>query len=213
MFDHNYEHDNQSQGFFIKDGDASDVTVADNLFLRNDNLGEGESNIQVFNTTNFVMTNNTVLGWSGRSDPCGRGCGGVDCVGQPQCRAVVQRPARKRPRRLADRGLRHLQRKAAVCDRGAQLCRRETGIRGSGADDYRLASNPNRIGVDWSLRRNTSTARPATSRKRPLRGHRPARPGRGTLNTTDGVDTRNRIVLPCRSVGTTLLYGRSTYAL
>jgi Right handed beta helix region len=65
-FDHNYEHDNQSQGFFIKDGDASNVTVNDNLFLRNDNLGEGENNIQVFNTAGFVMTKNTA--WDGQGD-------------------------------------------------------------------------------------------------------------------------------------------------
>ena len=65
-FDHNYEHDNQSQGFFIKDGDASNVTVSDNLFLRNGNLGQSENNIQVFNTTGFVMSKNTV--WDGQGD-------------------------------------------------------------------------------------------------------------------------------------------------
>jgi hypothetical protein len=66
VFDHNYEHDNQSQGFFIKDGDAAEVTVSDNLFLRNNNLGGEENNIQVFNTTAFAMSNDTV--WDGQGD-------------------------------------------------------------------------------------------------------------------------------------------------
>jgi hypothetical protein len=71
VFERNYEHDNQSQGFFIKDGDASQVTVADNLFLRNNNESTPlepmeENNIQVFDTTDFTMTNNTV--WDGQGD-------------------------------------------------------------------------------------------------------------------------------------------------
>jgi len=69
-FERNFEHDNQSQGFFIKDGDASEVTVNDNLFLRNDNEPSlypgGEFNIQVFDTTGFTMTDNTV--WDGQED-------------------------------------------------------------------------------------------------------------------------------------------------
>jgi Right handed beta helix region len=65
-FAYNYEHDNQAQGFFIKDGDASEVTVTENLFLTNNNLGDDEYNVQVFNTTGFTMTNNTV--WDGQAD-------------------------------------------------------------------------------------------------------------------------------------------------
>ena len=33
-FTRNYEHDNDCQGFFVKDGDATNVTVSDNLFVR-----------------------------------------------------------------------------------------------------------------------------------------------------------------------------------
>ena len=65
-FAYNYEHDNQAQGFFISDGDASEVTVTENLFLTNNNLGEDEYNVQVFDTTGFTMTNNTV--WDGQAD-------------------------------------------------------------------------------------------------------------------------------------------------
>ncbi|HSZ68828.1 MAG TPA: right-handed parallel beta-helix repeat-containing protein [Solirubrobacteraceae bacterium] len=69
-FERNYEHDNQSQGFFIKDGDASEVAVNDNLFVRNNNEPSlypgGEYNIQVFNTTGLAITNNTV--WDGQND-------------------------------------------------------------------------------------------------------------------------------------------------
>jgi Right handed beta helix region len=66
VFERNYEHDNQSQGFFISDGDVSEVKVADNLFLRNNNLGLEENNIQIFNTAPFTMTNNTV--WDHQGD-------------------------------------------------------------------------------------------------------------------------------------------------
>jgi hypothetical protein len=65
-FERNYEHDNQSQGFFISDGDASEVTVADNLFLRNNNLGLEENNIQIFNTADLRISNNTV--WDHQGD-------------------------------------------------------------------------------------------------------------------------------------------------
>ncbi len=69
-FAYNYEHDNQSQGFFIKDGDVSEVSVSDNLFLRNNNepglYPGGEYNIQVFNTTGLTIANNTV--WDGQND-------------------------------------------------------------------------------------------------------------------------------------------------
>jgi hypothetical protein len=65
-FAYNYEHDNQAQGFFIKDGDASEVTVTENLFLTNNNLGDDEYNVQVFDTTGLTMTNNTV--WDGQAD-------------------------------------------------------------------------------------------------------------------------------------------------
>ena len=74
-FDHNYEHDNQCQGFFIKDGDVRDVLVYDNLFLRDQaNKAIGcahtsacqESNIQIFDSYNVVIRNNT--NWSGNGD-------------------------------------------------------------------------------------------------------------------------------------------------
>jgi hypothetical protein len=69
-FAYNYEHDNQSQGFFIKDGDVSEVTVNENLFVRNNNEPElypgGEYNIQIFNTTGLAITDNTV--WDGQAD-------------------------------------------------------------------------------------------------------------------------------------------------
>ena len=69
-FERNYEHDNQAQGFFIKDGDASNVAIRDNLFVRNDNelslYPGGEYNIQVFDTTALTITNNTV--WDGQAD-------------------------------------------------------------------------------------------------------------------------------------------------
>lgn len=63
VFDHNYEHDNNCQGFFIKDGDASNVTLTQNLFVRNRAINANENTVQVYNTAGFVFRNNT--DWSG----------------------------------------------------------------------------------------------------------------------------------------------------
>ena len=73
-FDHNYEHDNQCQGFFIKDGDVTGVLVYDNLFLR-DRAGEAAGcpygcnetgGIQVWYAHGVVVRNNT--NWSGSGE-------------------------------------------------------------------------------------------------------------------------------------------------
>jgi hypothetical protein len=150
-FDHNYEHDNQSQGFFIKDGDASNVTVSDNLFLRNDNLGLPENNIQVFNTAGFVMTKNTA--WDGQGDLIR-----AENAAQPLTAAVNH----------------NVEQLFSVLHEGGGPAYsltedydifKEQPLFGKGphstvvskpsfvnpaADDYRLASNPNNVGVDWT---------------------------------------------------------------
>jgi hypothetical protein len=153
VFERNYEHDNQSQGFFIKDGDASEVTVADNLFLRNDNLGGEENNIQVFDTTDFTMSNNTV--WDGQGDLLR-----AEEAAEPLT-ATVER---------------NVEEVFNVFHEGAtgpayeltedyDIFREapwtfEIGLHSKtvpdpefedpAADDYRLKSNPNDIGVNWS---------------------------------------------------------------
>ena len=73
VFDHNYIHDTCSQGLFLKDGDETNVTVTDNLFIRNATLppggcsvpgnnGFGGYSVQIFNAHGLVMRNNTEEG-------------------------------------------------------------------------------------------------------------------------------------------------------
>jgi hypothetical protein len=151
VFDHNYEHDNQSQGFFIKDGDAAEVTVADNLFLRNNDLGMQENNIQVFNTAAFAMSNNTV--WDGQGDLVR-----AEGSSQPLTASVEH----------------NVEQVFGVLDEGGPAYQLSedwdvfqeapwTFTKGTHSnvvaapefadpahDDYRLKSNPDRIGVDWA---------------------------------------------------------------
>jgi hypothetical protein len=151
-FDHNYEHDNQSQGFFIKDGDASNVTVTDNLFLRNDNLGEGENNIQVFNTTNFTMTNNTV--WDGqgdliRSEEAAEELTATVNHNVEQIFSVLNEGG---PAYKVTEDYDIFQEEPFALPGGigphSTVVPNPTFVNTS-TDDYELKSNPNHIGVDW----------------------------------------------------------------
>jgi parallel beta helix pectate lyase-like protein len=149
-FDHNYEHDNQSQGFFIKDGDASNVTVNDNLFLRNDNLGEGENNIQVFNTAGFVMTKNTV--WDGQGDLI-RAEGAAEPL-----TATVNHNVEQLFSVLHESGPAYtlsedydIFKEQPSFGKGAHsTVVAKPSFVDAAANDYRLSSNPNGIGVDWA---------------------------------------------------------------
>ena len=68
VFDHNYEHDNECQGFFLKDGDVSGATLDDNLFLSDQRPAldgaSSASSSQVWNTAGFVAERNTI--WDGK---------------------------------------------------------------------------------------------------------------------------------------------------
>jgi len=149
-FDHNYEHDNQSQGFFIKDGDASNVSVSNNLFLRNDNLGKGENNIQVFNTTGLTMTNNTA--WDGQGDLIR-----AENSAQPLT-ASVNHNVEQLFSVLHESGPAYalaedydIFKEAPLFVKGlhSSVLAKPAFVNPSG-DDYRLASNPNKVGVDWA---------------------------------------------------------------
>ncbi|HUA75236.1 MAG TPA: right-handed parallel beta-helix repeat-containing protein [Solirubrobacteraceae bacterium] len=149
-FDHNYEHDNQSQGFFIKDGDASNVTVSDNLFLRNDNLGEGENNIQVFNTAGFTMTGNTV--WDGQGDLIR-----AENAAEPLS-ATVNHNVEQLFSVLHESGPAYslsedydIFKEQPLFAKGPHsTVVAKPAFANPSADDYRLVTNPNKIGVDWA---------------------------------------------------------------
>jgi Right handed beta helix region len=153
-FAYNYEHDNQSQGFFIKDGDASEVTVTENLFLRNDNEPElypgGEYNIQVFDTTGFTMTNNTV--WDGQDDII-RAEGAAEAL-----TANVNHNVEQNLDVLNESG------PAYALSEDYDIFKEEPftftpgphskvesspDFTNPASEDYELASNPDGIGVDW----------------------------------------------------------------
>ena len=149
VFDHNYEHDNQSQGFFLKDGDVSNVTVSDNLFLRNNNEPSlypgGENNIQVFNTSNFVLTNNT--SWDGQGDlvRADGAAAALTVAVNHNVDAAVQQGDRQRLAVHGDRGLRHLPAVALhVHDGRAQQGDVEPRLRQHGERRLRAGIEPER---------------------------------------------------------------------
>jgi Right handed beta helix region len=151
VFERNYEHDNQSQGFFIRDGDASQVKVADNLFLRNNNLGGEEYNVQVIDTTGFTMTGNTV--WDDQADLIR-----AEEAAEPLT-ATVERNVEQLFGVLEEGG--PLYQLSEDYDIFAEapwtftpgphsVLLAKPEFADPAADDYRLKSNPEHIGVDWA---------------------------------------------------------------
>jgi hypothetical protein len=155
MFAYNYEHDNQAQGFFINDGDASAVTLTENLFVRNDNepalYPGGEYNVQVFNTTGFTMTDNTV--WDGQADIL-RANGAAEALS-----ANVNHNVEQTFNVLHEGGPAYsLRQSSNIYDAQApwtirlgahsRVLRRPPFV-DPAADDYRLRHNRHHIGVDW----------------------------------------------------------------
>ncbi len=63
VFDRNYEHDNDCQGIFVKDGDASDVSLEDNLFVK-DTVGSYANFSQIWNVKGLTIEHNTI--WDGK---------------------------------------------------------------------------------------------------------------------------------------------------
>ena len=55
-FRNNYVHDYEGQGFFLKDGQVTDVTVENNVFINN----SGTYTVNVYDTIGFRMLNNTI---------------------------------------------------------------------------------------------------------------------------------------------------------
>ncbi len=154
-FAYNYEHDNQAQGFFIKDGDASEVTVSENLFLRNNNEPElypgGEYNIQVFDTTGFTMTNNTV--WDGQQDII-RAEGAAEALTANVNHNVEQGfnvlHEGGGPAYTLTEDYDIFKEAPWTFTKGAHSkAEANPGFVNPAGEDYELASNPNNIGVDW----------------------------------------------------------------
>ncbi len=155
VFTHNYEHDNDCQGFFIKDGDAAEVSITDNLFLRDDEPdGKGErfyNLAQMWNVQGLTVEHNTI--WDGKG------------------MVLVAEDAQNSPSATVDHNLfSHFSISKAVgtpytltesynifghpplsfvpsaTDR---TIARPRFIEAAG-NPYRLASNPHRVGIDWN---------------------------------------------------------------
>ncbi|HEV3323111.1 MAG TPA: right-handed parallel beta-helix repeat-containing protein [Solirubrobacteraceae bacterium] len=156
-FTHNYEHDNDCQGFFIKDGDATDVSITDNLFLRDDEPEETypeeryANYAQAWNIENLTVENNTI--WDGKG------------------LALVTEDASVSPSALIDHNLitaltinppigkaYALTEDYNIFDEApwsftpssTDTTNSNPQFLDTATDDYRLATNPNGIGIDWS---------------------------------------------------------------
>jgi hypothetical protein len=151
VFDHNYEHDNQSQGFFIKDGDVSQVNVTDNLFLRNNNGGLEENNIQVFNTAEFTMTHNT--SWAGQGDlvRAENSSLPLDATVEHNLGEVFSDLHESGPEYHLTEDYNIFREPPWTFTLGAHSAIvKDPEFTGPASDDYRLKSNPSGIGVDWA---------------------------------------------------------------
>lgn len=150
VFDHNYEHDNNCQGFFIKDGDVTTALLYDNLFVRDQVENEPEGNLDIYNVYHLTLRNNT--SWPGTSD-------------------IVRDVGSARPPVLAlDHNVLHFFANGCCSDPGTVTVTQSANVFGeppmalraehaelvgaprfadAAGDDYRLASNPSGIGIDW----------------------------------------------------------------
>jgi Right handed beta helix region len=150
VFDHNYEHDNDCQGFFIKDGDATNVSVLDNLFVRDSYQTNYGNFAQIWNTAGLTVEHNTI--WDGKG------------LGFTADSASVS------PSALVDHNV--ISEVSVTNSGGTPYAFTESnnmlgdsvkgfpmgsgdssgahpGFINSGGNDYRLASNPRGIGIDW----------------------------------------------------------------
>ena len=149
-FTHNYEHDNDCQGFFIKDGDATNVSLTENLFLR-DQVGAYANFAQIWNARNLTIQHNTI--WDGK----GLALAADHASFTPTARIdhnlfsnLVVEPPIGTPYAIVERdnlfGQAPWSFRASPTDRLASRPRFADPAR----NDYRLARNPRGIGVDWS---------------------------------------------------------------
>jgi hypothetical protein len=155
QFTRNYEHDNDCQGFFVKDGDATAVSFTDNLFVR-DNEPDGQGAhffdlAQFWNIQGLTIAHNTI--WDGKGivlvaeDAQNSPSATIDhnlfsylSVSRPIGAAYALTESYNvfghRPSPFA----------LGATDRTTARPR----FAGAGGNPYRLARNPHHVGIDWS---------------------------------------------------------------
>lgn len=149
-FDHNYEHDNNCQGFFIKDGDVTNARLENNLFVRNRLINRSENTINVYNTRGYVFTKNTE--WSGNGERLRS-----KSVSPPYDATIDHNVMGGLANDNSLGGLFQVASSTNVYGKqptNVTLGPNDTinanpGFTNPAVDDYRLASNPNGIGVNW----------------------------------------------------------------
>jgi hypothetical protein len=150
VFARNYEHDNDCQGFFVKDGDATNVSFTENLFVR-DEIGSYANFSQIWNVKGLTIEHNTI--WDRK------GLALVADQASFQPTATVERnliatftleQPTGTPYAMLERdnifGQAPWSFKPSRSDRTAAHPRFVAPSR----EDYRLAHNRRGIGVDWS---------------------------------------------------------------
>jgi hypothetical protein len=149
-FTHNYEHDDDCQGFFVKDGDATNVTVADNLFVR-DSEGSYANFAQIWNCQNLTVEDNTI--WDGK---------GLALVADEASFApaatiernlfqhfTVEKPVGS-PYSLTEGENIFGESPSGLTTAKSDAVNANPKFDDTATDDYRLASNPDGIGINWA---------------------------------------------------------------
>ncbi len=151
-YDHNYQHDNNCQGFFIKDGDVTNVNVTNNLFVRNRVTNKTAYTIQVFNTHNYVQRNNT--NWSDGSTlvraPGTNATRTYDTTSEFNVFQVFHNGCCSEQKSiLTENNSIYGTRPTTFTLSPTSIVNAAPQFMNPAVDDYRLAVNPNGIGVDW----------------------------------------------------------------
>ena len=154
VFDHNYEHDNCSQNLFFKDGDINGATVANNLFVRNSTAppggcGTGSWTIQLFDTPNLVIQNNTEWATGSLLRCDAPGFGYTATVDHNVFSQFNNSPSDPCSFSLTSHHNIFGQKPWTFALSSTDAVSSAPVFVSAGTDDYRLATNPNGIGVDW----------------------------------------------------------------
>jgi len=164
VFDHNYEHDNECQGIFLKDGDVTNVTFDDNLFLRDQlpavNGGSSDSLSQILNTSGVVAEHNTI--WDGKGLVLRCLASSVPCTATVDHNLFsyldngsdgdVTRYTLSESANIFGHAPYTFSPSASdrISAAPAFACGSGCGNGTIAGDDYRLANNPQGIGIDWA---------------------------------------------------------------
>jgi hypothetical protein len=151
----NYTHDNVgAQGLpFLKDGDISNVQISDNLSVRNTNTNGQVTGVWVDeNIVGLTITNNTYQSTSGSIvQPDGSAQGPTVAINHNVFDNINVRPGSGPSYTTTEDYDIFTGNDEYTFKIGSNsLMKSGPGFMNTATDDYRLASNPNHIGIDWS---------------------------------------------------------------